>query len=59
MERFIDPCCDLCTNSRETPCEQFVECCLEGPLCHESEACYRSRQAIVARYAHSPAFREH
>lgn len=59
MEHFIDHCCDKCFNSKEQPCDQFVECCLEGPLCHESESCKQARQAIINRYSHSPAFREH
>lgn len=59
MERFIDPCCEKCFNSKEKPCDQFVECCLEGPLCHESEPCKKAREAITNKYSHSPHFREH
>ncbi|MFO7951794.1 MAG: CCxxC motif-containing NuoF prefix domain-containing protein [Bacillota bacterium] len=58
MERFIDPCCEKCFNSKENPCEQFVECCLEGPLCHESESCKKMREAIIEKYVHNPAYRE-
>jgi NADH-quinone oxidoreductase subunit F len=58
MEKFIDPCCEECFNSKEKPCEQFVECCLEGPLCHENETCRKAREEIVNKYSHSPAFRE-
>ncbi len=58
MEKFIDPCCEECFNSKEQKCDQFVECCLEGPLCHESESCRTAREAIVIKYSHSSAFRE-
>lgn len=59
MEKFIDHCCEQCFNSEEKRCDVFVECCLEGPLCHESEPCKKARQAIVEKYSHSSAFREH
>lgn len=58
MEHFIDHCCDKCFNSKERPCEQFIECCLTGPLCHESEECKKMRRQIIERYSHSPLFRE-
>lgn len=58
MEKFIDPCCEECFNSKENPCEQFVECCLEGPLCHESKECAEKRKAIIENLAHSPGYRE-
>ncbi len=59
MEHFIDHCCEKCFNSKERPCDVFIECCLEGPLCHESESCKKDREAIVNKYSHSPMFREH
>ena len=59
MERFIDPCCEKCFNSKEKPCDQFVECCLEGPLCHENETCKKAREAITNKYSHSSHYREH
>ncbi|MEW6308781.1 MAG: CCxxC motif-containing NuoF prefix domain-containing protein [Bacillota bacterium] len=58
MDKFSDPCCKACTHSRQTPCAQFVECCLSGPLCHNSVECRAAREGIVAKLAHSPAFRE-
>ncbi|MDW7739811.1 MAG: CCxxC motif-containing NuoF prefix domain-containing protein [Bacillota bacterium] len=58
MDHFIDPCCSECFNSKEKPCDVFIECCLQGPLCHESESCKEARKAIVKRYSHSPLFRE-
>ena len=58
MERFIDHCCDECHHTNKVPCTRFVECRLEGPLCHESVSCRDAREAIIVRYSHSPAFRE-
>lgn len=58
MQRFIDHCCEECAHSKKTPCENFIECRLSGPLCHESESCRAAREAIITRFSHSPAFRE-
>ncbi len=51
MEKFIDHCCEKCTHSKESPCKDFVKCCLEGPICHENEACAGQRKAMVDRVA--------
>ncbi|NLY39130.1 MAG: hypothetical protein GX044_07505 [Firmicutes bacterium] len=51
MERFIDPCCERCTHTTKTPCKDFVECCVEGPLCHEDEACAAKRKALIDKVA--------
>lgn len=59
MEHFIDHCCEKCFNSKERPCDVFIECCLEGPLCHENEECKAAREAIINKYSHGSAFREH
>jgi NADH-quinone oxidoreductase subunit F len=58
MQKFIDHCCAECFHSPQTPCDKFVECSLSGPLCHENGACRAAREAIIARLAHSPAYRE-
>lgn len=39
MKSFSDKCCEQCWHSEENPCELFVACCLEGPLCHKDENC--------------------
>lgn len=39
MRTFLDKCCDECWHSAEKPCELFVRCCTEGPLCHHDKAC--------------------
>jgi hypothetical protein len=56
MDRFIEPCCHQCFHSKEEPCRQFIECCLSGPLCHESEECSAKYRALVEKFAHSPGY---
>lgn len=51
MERFIDKCCEKCTHSKETPCRDFIMCCVEGPICHDKKICSESRKAIVDKVA--------
>jgi NADH:ubiquinone oxidoreductase subunit F (NADH-binding)/(2Fe-2S) ferredoxin/Pyruvate/2-oxoacid:ferredoxin oxidoreductase delta subunit len=46
MKSFIDKCCDQCWHSKENPCELFVACCTEGPLCHQSQSCKDHFKAI-------------
>ncbi|NMA92480.1 MAG: hypothetical protein GX973_05090 [Firmicutes bacterium] len=47
MERFVDPCCEKCTHTKITPCKDFVECCLEGPICHKDQSCKEKRMELV------------
>ncbi|MFO7448179.1 MAG: NADH-quinone oxidoreductase subunit NuoF [Ignavibacteriaceae bacterium] len=39
MNTFIEKCCDECWHSKDKPCDLFVRCCTEGPLCHHHEEC--------------------
>ena len=39
MNTFIEKCCDECWHSPENPCDLFVRCCTEGPLCHQNNVC--------------------
>ncbi len=39
MKSFIEKCCGECWHSSEKPCELFVRCCTEGPLCHQNPEC--------------------
>ena len=39
MKTFIDVCCKECWHSTEKPCDQFIRCCTEGPLCHHNPDC--------------------
>ncbi len=51
MERFIDPCCEKCIHTKDTPCKDFVDCCVEGPICHESQECAQKRKNITEKVA--------
>jgi NADH:ubiquinone oxidoreductase subunit F (NADH-binding)/NAD-dependent dihydropyrimidine dehydrogenase PreA subunit len=43
MARLIDErCCDLCWHGASRPCPNRVDCLVDGPLCHESDACRRA-----------------
>ncbi len=39
MKNFIEKCCDQCWHTHEKPCDLFVACCIEGPLCHKDDSC--------------------
>lgn len=39
MKEFIGLCCNECWHSPEKPCELFIRCCTEGPLCHHNQEC--------------------
>ena len=56
MERFIEQCCDQCTHSPQNSCRDFVECCMDGPLCHNSEPCREKRKQLVERVALNDKF---
>ncbi len=45
MKSLMDPCCERCTHTPATPCDKFIACCTEGPLCHEDENCRQARQS--------------
>jgi len=46
MKTFIEKCCDECWHSNEKPCDLFIRCCTEGPLCHQDEKCKEKFQAL-------------
>jgi len=56
VEKFIDHCCDECTHTKESPCRDFVRCCLEGPVCHENETCAQKRKIIMEKVALNEKF---
>jgi NADH:ubiquinone oxidoreductase subunit F (NADH-binding)/(2Fe-2S) ferredoxin/Pyruvate/2-oxoacid:ferredoxin oxidoreductase delta subunit len=39
MKDFNQLCCEKCWHTASKPCEQFIQCCTEGPLCHHDEKC--------------------
>lgn len=52
MKKFIEICCSKCWHSPEKPCEHFVSCCTEGPICHHDAACDEKFKALnrIIRY---------
>ena len=39
MNSFSDKCCNECWHSIDNPCNLFIGCCTEGPLCHHHHQC--------------------
>lgn len=39
MNTFLDKCCDECWHTKERPCDLFIRCAVEGPLCHHHQEC--------------------
>jgi NADH:ubiquinone oxidoreductase subunit F (NADH-binding)/(2Fe-2S) ferredoxin len=39
MRDFNQLCCEKCWHTIDKPCEHFIQCCTEGPLCHHDEKC--------------------
>ncbi len=39
MNSFADKCCSECWHSVDNPCNLFLGCCTEGPLCHHHHQC--------------------
>jgi NADH:ubiquinone oxidoreductase subunit F (NADH-binding)/Pyruvate/2-oxoacid:ferredoxin oxidoreductase delta subunit len=46
---LIAPCCDRCTHRPGSPCRDLIRCLSEGPVCHQDEACAKSRKALLAK----------
>jgi NADH-quinone oxidoreductase subunit F len=46
MNNLMEACCERCTHTPATPCNKFIACRTEGPLCHEDQAC---REKIKTR----------
>lgn len=53
MNNYLEKCCDQCWHSKETPCEQFVACCIEGPLCHKDEKCKTKFKKLYDKITYS------
>ncbi|MFZ3373612.1 MAG: NADH-quinone oxidoreductase subunit NuoF [Desulfitobacteriaceae bacterium] len=47
MKSLMEPCCNQCTHSLETPCRDYVRCITEGPICHEDPGCRSERVRIL------------
>lgn len=50
MKTLLDPCCDLCWHTPQTPCRDYVRCFSEGPLCHENEDCKAERARLLSEH---------
>lgn len=48
MKTLLDPCCERCWHTPETPCRDYVRCFTEGPICHEDEVCKSERLRLLA-----------
>lgn len=46
MNSFIEKCCAQCWHTDEKPCEQFIACCIDGPLCHQDANCKSKFQEL-------------
>ncbi|HWJ03003.1 MAG TPA: CCxxC motif-containing NuoF prefix domain-containing protein, partial [Verrucomicrobiae bacterium] len=43
MNSLMQACCAQCTHTPATPCDKFIACRTEGPLCHEDANCREQR----------------
>jgi NADH:ubiquinone oxidoreductase subunit F (NADH-binding)/Pyruvate/2-oxoacid:ferredoxin oxidoreductase delta subunit len=46
MKNFLDHCCEECWHTSEKPCDLFIQCCTEGPLCHHNAECEKKYQTL-------------
>jgi|GEM_PF-1974801 len=53
-QSLFDRCCEKCTHSVETPCDDWLACRTAGPFCHSDESCRSGRVAIARRTAFGP-----
>ena len=49
---LIDACCSRCTHTAAAPCDRYLRCRMEGPLCHEDAACADRLAAARATALH-------
>jgi NADH:ubiquinone oxidoreductase subunit F (NADH-binding)/(2Fe-2S) ferredoxin/Pyruvate/2-oxoacid:ferredoxin oxidoreductase delta subunit len=49
MNSFKEMCCNECLHSPEKPCNQFILCCTEGPLCHHNPECEKKIKSLNSR----------
>lgn len=49
MKDFNQLCCEKCWHTTEKPCEHFIQCCTEGPLCHHDEKCKQEISSLRKR----------
>ena len=44
MDNLMKACCARCTHTPATPCDKFIACRTEGPLCHQDEVCREAKK---------------
>ncbi len=49
MNSFLEKCCDECWHSKDKPCDLFIQCCNEGPLCHHNAECEKEIKSLNKR----------
>lgn len=49
MKSLMDKCCTQCKHTPATPCKDYAVCRVDGPLCHDDEACKSRRRELLAR----------
>ncbi|MEJ5261109.1 MAG: NADH-quinone oxidoreductase subunit NuoF [Ignavibacterium sp.] len=49
MKNFDQLCCEKCWHTPQNPCEHFIQCCTEGPLCHSDENCRKEISSLRKR----------
>ncbi|MFZ5645189.1 MAG: NADH-ubiquinone oxidoreductase-F iron-sulfur binding region domain-containing protein [Bacillota bacterium] len=54
MNNLMDKCCNKCVHSPKTPCKDYVACRLEGPVCHQDEACKNKRAVFKSQVNPAP-----
>lgn len=53
MQTLAYPCCEKCHHTPSDPCEKYIRCRTEGPLCHDDPECKRKRKDLLAKM-HNP-----
>ena len=48
MNSLMEQCCEKCQHTAENKCKSYIQCRVEGPLCHQDEPCKEKRAAFVA-----------
>lgn len=54
MESLMDKCCTQCRHTPATPCSDYVNCRVEGPLCHDDPECKNKRREFLDHIVTKP-----
>ncbi|MDA8229276.1 MAG: NADH-quinone oxidoreductase subunit NuoF [Desulfitobacterium hafniense] len=47
MKSLLDACCERCTHTPEKPCQDYLFCRTEGPICHDDSSCQEKRKQFI------------